>query len=36
VVVTRLDGPDGKPLFEVAFSEKDAKRLDALREGLEK
>lgn len=36
VIVNRLDGADGKPIFEAAFSEQDEKTLDELNSRLEK
>lgn len=35
VVTTRLDGPDGEPLFEDNFSESDERRLQKLKEQFE-
>lgn len=36
VTVERLDGPDGKPLFENTFTEEDQERINELLAGIEK
>lgn len=36
VIVNRIDGADGKPIFEAAFSEQDEKTLEGLYSRLEK